>query len=75
VLLCRERAYFWAYLALFKARGKDRLTVNLNLAEHSMTPNGEIRAGFSDKAREITFKDLPSTLEAIRTEARAAYTA
>lgn len=45
--------------------------MDLNWAEHPMTPNGEIRASFFDKARETAFKKLPSILEAIRTEARA----
>ena len=45
--------------------------MNLNWAEHPMTPNGEIRAGFFDKARETAFKKLPSILEAIRAEARS----
>jgi hypothetical protein len=36
-----------------------------------MTPNGQIRASFFDKARETAFKKLPLILEAIRTEARA----
>jgi len=45
--------------------------MNLNWAEHPMTPNGETRASFFDKSREIAFKKLPSILEAIGTEARA----
>jgi hypothetical protein len=45
--------------------------MDLNWAEHPMTPSGETRAGFFDKARETTFKKLPSMLEAIRIEARA----
>jgi hypothetical protein len=44
--------------------------MDLNWAEHPMTPNGEIRATFFDKARETAFKKLPSILDAIRTEAR-----
>jgi hypothetical protein len=45
--------------------------MDLNWAEHPMTPNGQIRANFFDKARETAFKKLPLILEAIRTEARA----
>ena len=45
--------------------------MDLNWAEHPMTPNGETRSGFFDKARETAFKKLPSILEAIRIEARA----
>ena len=45
--------------------------MDLNWAEHPMTPNGETRAGFFDKARETAFKKLPSILDAIRIEARA----
>ena len=45
--------------------------MNLNLAEHPMTPNGETRASFFDNAREIAFKELPTVLEVIRAEARA----
>jgi hypothetical protein len=45
--------------------------MDLNWAEHPMTPNGQVRASFFDKARETAFKKLPLILEAIRTEARA----
>jgi len=45
--------------------------MNLRWAEHPMTPNGKTRAGFFDKARETAFKKLPSTLEAIRIEAKS----
>jgi len=34
--------------------------MNLNLAGHPMTPDGETRANLYDKARAIAFKELPS---------------
>jgi hypothetical protein len=43
----------------------------LNLAGSPMTPNGQIRAGFYDKARDIAFEKLPPVLEAIGAEAKA----
>ncbi len=43
---------------------------SLNLAESPTTPDGQIRADFFDKARDIAFRELPSLLEAIRTESK-----
>jgi hypothetical protein len=45
--------------------------MNLRWAEHPMTQNAEMRADLFDKARDTAFKRLPSTLEAIRIEAKS----
>jgi len=44
--------------------------VDLNLAMHPMTADGEQR-DFSKHARKTAYEELPSILDAIRTEARA----
>jgi hypothetical protein len=35
-----------------------------------MTPNGETRAGFWNKAQEIVFRDLPAIRKAVKAETR-----
>jgi len=45
--------------------------MNLRWADHPMPQNAETRASLFDKARETAFKKLPSTLEAIRIEAKS----
>jgi hypothetical protein len=44
--------------------------MNLNLALDPMVQDGEPRAKLWDKAREISYKQVPSILEKIETEAR-----
>jgi hypothetical protein len=45
--------------------------MDLYLALHPMTPSGETRTNFFEKARETAFRETSQVLEAIQVEARS----
>lgn len=45
--------------------------VNLRLAGDPMVQDGEQRAGYWDRAREIAYREIPPVLEALKEEGRA----